>query len=53
MEETAVPKFKHGVIISLPAFKLSDFKAKINADEPELTIRPYFSKHFRNFSFKR
>ena len=42
MEETAVPKFKHGVIISLPAFKLSDFKAKINADEPELTIRPYF-----------
>ena len=42
IEETAVPKFKQGVIISLPFLKFITLKAKIKADEPELTIRPYF-----------
>ena len=42
IEEIAVPKFKQGVIISLPFLKFMTLKAKIKADEPELTIKPYF-----------
>ena len=42
IDETAVPKFKQGVITSLPFFKFKHFKANINAEDPELTITPYF-----------
>ena len=42
IEDTAVPKFKQGVIISLPFLKFIAFKANSKADDPELTIKPNF-----------
>ena len=42
IEETAVPKLRHGAIISLPLGKFITFNAKIRADDPEFTIKPYF-----------
>ena len=40
--ETVVEKVKAGVMTFEPFFRLSDFTAKRFADEPLLTIRPYF-----------
>ena len=40
--ETAVPKFKQGVITSLPLGRFKTLKASVSADDPEFTIRPYF-----------
>ena len=41
IDDTAVPKFKQGVIISSPFLKFKTLVANIKAEEPELTIRPY------------
>ena len=40
--DTAVPKFKQGVIISLFFLKSITFKASVKAEDPELTIKPNF-----------
>ena len=45
-DDTAVPKFKQGVITSLFFFKFNTCIASIIADEPELTINPYFLENF-------
>ena len=42
IDETAVPKFKHGVTTSSPFLIFKTFVASVKADDPELTIKPYF-----------
>ena len=39
---TVVAKVREGVIISLPFLKLNELSPNKFADEPELTIKPYF-----------
>jgi hypothetical protein len=46
----AVPKFKQGVIISLSFLKSITFRARIKAEDPELTIKPnFFENNFEIF----
>ena len=41
-EDIAVPKFKQGIITSLPFLRFKILSAKRIADDPEFTIIPYF-----------
>ena len=41
IDEIAVPKFRHGTIISSFELKFRSFKHKIIAEDPEFTITPY------------
>ena len=50
-DDKAVPKFKHGTIISSFFLKFKTFIASVKAEDPELTIRAYFFENFLAINF--